>query len=102
MAKINVDFDAINSAAHKVERYLSDHRQHMRAMEEELLALGGQWHGPDYQQVLLQWQQISSERSASGLMIRDLEEQAKLLRWAAEQYAQVQNAAIARAKRLVK
>ena len=55
MAKINVDYKAIDAAAASIERYCAEHRRHNQNMEEELLRLGTQWRGADYQQILLQW-----------------------------------------------
>lgn len=100
MAKINVDYKAIEAAAASIERYCAEHRRHNQNMEEELLRLGTQWRGADYQQILLQWQQLEAPTSESGQLLRELEEQARRLRWAAERYESVQNTAISRAKRL--
>ena len=100
MAKINVDYSSIEAAAVSIERYCAEHRRRNHNMEEELLRLGEQWRGKDYQQVLLQWQQLDAPTSESGQLLRELEAQARLLRWAAERYESVQNTAISRAKRL--
>lgn len=100
MAKINVDYGVIEDAAASIERYIANHRRHNQAMEEELRLLGSQWRGTDYEQVLQSWQRIEAPDSESGRLLRELEEQAKCLRWASQRYADVQNAAISRAKRL--
>lgn len=102
MAKINVNLDTIEDAAASVDRYVQSHRRHMQQMEQELLLLKSQWGGSDYQQVLLQWQQLDADNSASGLLIRDLENQAKMMRWAVQRYETVRNQAISRAKRLIR
>lgn len=100
MAKIDVDYGEIEAAAVAIERYCAEHRRHNRAMEEEILRLGDQWRGADYQQVLQQWQQMEAPASESGKLLRELEDQARCLRWAAERYESVQSAAVSRAKRL--
>ena len=95
MAKINVNLDTIEDAAASVDRYVQSHRRHMQQLKS-------QWGGSDYQQVLLQWQQLDADNSASGLLIRDLENQAKMMRWAVQRYETVRNQAISRAKRLIR
>lgn len=96
MAKVDVNCDRIEAAAFAIDRYIVMHRQYMQAMNAEMLRLRLQWNGEDHQQAFLQWKTLSSSR---GLLM-ELEEWATTLHWVAKRYAEVQNTAINRAKRL--
>jgi uncharacterized protein YukE len=101
MASINVNYEELRLAAASIQRYVQEQRQRMRHIEDDLIELGSQWRGEDYRQMLQQWQQINGTGGTSGRMLYELEEQAKDLHWAAQEYEKAQNRTINRGKRLI-
>ena len=100
MAYICVNTSKLRSAADSIERYVQLHRQQMQHSEASLVDLHSSWSGVDYQQLMIEWDQMSSNHSVSGNMLRALENQVKDLRWAAKEYDKAKNRALSRAKRL--
>jgi uncharacterized protein YukE len=100
VANIDVDYGVLEETAAVIEGYIAGHRRHNQAIEEELRLLGSQWRGTDYNRIVEQWQRMEAPDSESGRLLRELETQAKKLRWASARYKSLQKAAISRAKRL--
>lgn len=102
MAVINVDHSRLEKTASAVDDYVTKHKHNMNSIDTNVTALKTAWEGEDYDQMAARWQQMNSDDSTSGEMLKALESYADFLRFAAEQYKTAQIDAINRANRLPK
>jgi hypothetical protein len=100
MAWIKADIGGLHAAADTIEQHIRLQRHRMQQTAFALSELGGSWSGADYQQTMIQWDQVSNHYSASGKMLRELEDQVINIRRAATEYDKARKRALSRAKRL--
>lgn len=97
---IEVDYTEFERAADAVEDYAASQKQKMTMAGQEVTKLGASWQGKDFQQFQAKWNQIDDRSSTAGALQQSLEDYAKALRYAADQYKKAQKKAIDKANSL--
>ena len=100
MAYIKVDYNKFEHAASAIDTYISKHKSGMGKIDEEMNGLSSSWQGADYSASKQKWNQINSEDSTSGNMLKSLESYAGFLRATAKRYKNAQASAVNRAEGL--
>ncbi len=94
---IKVNHSKFELAASAIETYISRHKKNMAASGQEVTALALSWHGKDSENFQNQWSKLTENDSTSEKMINALENYAKFLEYAANEYKNAQSKAINRA-----
>lgn len=100
MAYIRVDHSRLEATASAVDTYVTFLNNKMKSAKNEVDALAVSWHGEDYRQFNLQFDQIDNSGSAHYQMVHSLESYSEYLRYAASAYKDTQARAINRANGL--
>jgi uncharacterized protein YukE len=94
---IKVNHSKFELAASAIETYISRHKKNMDAAGLEVSALSLSWQGKDSEKFQNQWSKLTENDSTSEKMINALENYAKFLEFAANEYKNAQSKAINRA-----
>ena len=100
MAYIKVDYNKFEHAASAIDTYITRHKSNMGKIDAELSGLSSSWQGSDYLTVKKEWNQMNSNDSTSGQMLKSLKNYAEFLRSVGKSYKNAQNRAIDRANGL--
>lgn len=102
MAYIKVDHAKLSEAASQMSAYISKHKNSMKKMGASVDSLSSSWKGDDYTQLRKEWEEIASDSSTSGNMIKSIQNHADSIKETAVKYKEAQARAINRANQLCK